>query len=101
MRWGLFSEIVYMSWDTLRGNKMRSALTVLGIVIGITSLLRGFDDSFRDLLRGLGPNTIVVAKFSGLSLASGGNFNELMKRPNLTPADSEAIMAGAPSIAVV
>jgi putative ABC transport system permease protein len=107
MRWGLFSEIVYMSWDTLRGNKMRSALTVLGIVIGITSivgmtaLLRGFDDSFRDLLRGIGPNTIIVAKFSGLSLASGGNFNELMKRPNITPADAEAIAKGAPSIAVV
>ena len=44
-----------MSWDTLRGNKMRSALTVLGIVIGITSivgmtsLIRGFDESFTRL----------------------------------------------------
>jgi putative ABC transport system permease protein len=107
MRWGLFSEIVYMSWDTLRGNKMRSALTVLGIVIGITSivgmtsLLRGFDDSFRDLLRGFGPNTIMVAKFSGLSLASGSKFQDLMKRPNITPADAEAIARSAPSIAVV
>ena len=39
-----------MSIDTLRTNKMRSALTVLGVVIGITSivgmtsLIRGFDD---------------------------------------------------------
>ena len=54
MRWSLFGEIVAMSWDTLRGNKLRSALTVLGIVIGITSivgmtsLIRGFDESFRD-----------------------------------------------------
>jgi hypothetical protein len=31
MRWALFSEIVVMSWETLRGNKMRSFLTVLGI----------------------------------------------------------------------
>jgi putative ABC transport system permease protein len=58
MRWSLFSEIVVMSWDTLRGNKMRSALTVLGIVIGITSivgmtsLIRGFTESFHDLIKG-------------------------------------------------
>jgi len=49
IRTGLLSEIVAMAWDTLRGNKMRSALTVLGVVIGITSivgmtsLIRGFD----------------------------------------------------------
>ena len=46
-----------MSWDTLRTNKMRSALTVLGVVIGITSivgmtsLIRGFDESLRDSIR--------------------------------------------------
>ena len=39
MRWSLFSEIVSMSWDTLRSNKLRSALTVLGIVIGITAVV--------------------------------------------------------------
>ncbi len=47
-------EILAMSWDTVRSNKLRSFLTVLGIVIGITSivgmtaLIRGFDQSFRD-----------------------------------------------------
>jgi putative ABC transport system permease protein len=107
MRWGLFDEIVRMSWDTLRTNKMRSALTVLGIVIGITSivgmtsLLRGFDESFRDLLRGIGPNTIVVAKFSGISMASGMSFQEMMKRPNITPADADAIETAAKSIGIV
>ena len=56
VRAGLLSEIFVMSWDTLRGNKMRSALTVLGVVIGITSivgmtsLIRGFDQSLRDLI---------------------------------------------------
>ena len=107
MRWTLFNEIIAMSWDTLRGNKLRSALTVLGIVIGITSivgmtsLIRGFDESFRDLIRGLGPNTIVVAKFSGLSVAGGASFQQLLKRPNITPDDADAIQAQAPSIAVV
>ena len=44
-----------MAMGTLRGNKMRSALTMLGVVIGVTSivgmtsLIRGFDSSLRDL----------------------------------------------------
>ena len=63
-----------MSFDTLRTNKMRSALTVLGVVIGITSivgmtsLIRGFDQSLRDSISQLGPNTIMVQKFGGAQL---------------------------------
>ena len=96
MRWGLFSEILVMSWGTIRGNKLRSSLTVLGIVIGITSivgitsLLRGFEESFKDLIRQIGPDTIFVQKFSGISM-SGGNFDVIMRRPNITPDDAEAI----------
>jgi putative ABC transport system permease protein len=107
MRWSLFNEILAMSWDTVRGNKMRSFLTVLGIVIGITSivgmtaLIRGFDQSFQDLLKGIGPTTVYVAKMSGLSLSAGASFQELAKRPNLTPDDAAAIERHAPSIQVV
>ena len=63
-----------MSIDTLRTSKMRSALTVLGVVIGITSivgmtsLIRGFDQSLRDSISQLGPNTIIVQKFGGAEL---------------------------------
>ena len=41
MRWSLFGEIFTMAWDTLRGNKLRSALTVLGVVIGMTASIVG------------------------------------------------------------
>lgn len=107
MRWGLFDEILRMSVDTLRNNKMRSALTVLGIVIGITSivgmtaLIRGFDQSLRDSIQSLGPDTIVVAKFSGISVAAGADFEALLMRPNMTPEDATAIERDAPSIAMV
>ncbi len=107
MRWGLFNEILQMSWETLRGNKLRSALTVLGVVIGITSivgmtaLIRGFDQSLRDSIKSLGPDTITVAKFSALSMASGADFQNLLMRPNMTPEDAAAIQRDAPSIAVV
>ena len=56
---------------------MRSALTVLGVVIGITSivgmtaLIRGFDQSLRDMIRAIGPNTIFVQRFGITSFASG------------------------------
>jgi putative ABC transport system permease protein len=97
MRWSLFTEIVAMSWDTLRANKLRSILTILGIVIGITSivgitsLLRGFDLSFKALIQQIGPNTIFVQKFSGISTSSGLDFQAIMRRPNITPADAAAI----------
>ena len=93
--------------DSLRANKLRSALTILGVVIGITaivgmtSLIRGFDQSLRDSIRELGPNTIFVAKFSGLSIAAGGEFAELLRRPNLTVEDATAIEKLAPSAGIV
>ena len=60
MRTELLREIVVMAFDTVRSNKLRSGLTVLGVVIGITSivgmtsLVRGFDESLRDSIRELG-----------------------------------------------
>jgi putative ABC transport system permease protein len=97
LRAGLLGEILSMSVDTLRTNKMRSALTILGVVIGITSivsvtaLLRGFDESFKDLFRQLGPNTVFVAKFSFVSRSQGKSFRDLIKRPNLNAQDARAI----------
>ena len=107
MRNGLFIEMLHMAIDTVRTNKMRSALTILGVLIGITSIVgmtsmvRGFDESLRDSLRSIGPNTIFVIQFSGLSLSSGDDFFDLLQRPNLTPSDARAIRRLAPSIASV
>lgn len=107
IRTGLAAEIVVMAFDTLRANTLRSALTVIGIVIGITSivgmtsLIRGFDESLRNSIRELGPRTIFVAKFSGVSVAAGKEFTELIKRPVLTVADARAIARECPSVAMV
>jgi putative ABC transport system permease protein len=107
LRSGLLGEIVAMSFDTLRTSKMRSALTVLGVVIGITSivgmtsLIRGFDESLRDSIRALGPNTIYVQKMGALSFSSGKTFLELIRRPNITREDARAIARECPSVAIV
>src|SRR3954451_7080995 len=108
LRAGLLREIVTMSVDTLRTNKMRSALTVLGVVIGITSivgmtsLLRGFDNSLRDSISQLGPDTIMVQKWGALSLVgSGKSFLEVARRPNLSREDAVAIERDCPSVALI
>ncbi len=103
MRFALFTDIIGLAYDTLRANKLRASLTILGVVIGITaivgmtSLIRGFDESLRDSFRELGPDTLFVAKFSGLSFASGKEFKDLIKRPVLTVQDAKAIERDAPA----
>jgi len=76
---------------------------VLGVVIGVTSivgmtsLIRGFGDQFESLIRQMGSDTIYVAKLSISSFASGKDFWEVMRRPDLTEEDAAAIKLGAPS----
>jgi putative ABC transport system permease protein len=100
----LAGEVVRMALETIKGNKLRSALTILGVVIGITSivgmtsLIRGFDESLRDQVRALGPNTIFVSKLSIVSISAGTEFSELLRRPNLTVDDAKAIQKLAPSV---
>ena len=99
LRAGLLPEIFTMAVETLRGDKLRSALTILGVVIGITSivsvtaLLRGFDESFKDMFRQMGPTTMFVAKFSFVSRSQGKSFRDLIKRPNISIDDARAIGA--------
>ncbi len=96
-RWELLREVVTMAIETLRANKLRSALTIVGVVIGVTavvgmtSLVRGFDRSLQAMLDTLGPKTLFVVKFSGFSFMSGKNFLDLLKRPNLSEGDARAI----------
>lgn len=106
LRAGLFAEILAMALDTLRANKLRSALTILGVVIGVTSivamssLIRGFSDQMHQLIRQMGSDTVYLQKFGFSSFASGRSFLEVLKRPNLTEEDAKAI-ARAPSVGIV
>src|SRR6266478_3048390 len=107
IRAGLVKEVVSMAIDTVRSNKMRSGLTILGVVIGITSivgmtaLIRGFDESLREMIRTIGPNTIFIQRFGITSFANGAEFRELIKRPDLSISDARAIETQASTIALV
>src|SRR6266404_8091197 len=97
IRTGLVKEVISMAFDTVRTNKMRSGLTVLGVVIGITAIvgmtaiIRGFDQSLRDMVRAIGPDTIFLQRFGVTSFAGGAEIRDLLKRPNLTVSDARAI----------
>src|SRR3954447_15073462 len=58
-----------MAIDTLRGNKLRSFLTVFGVVIGvitvmlIASIISGIDLSVRKEVESFGTRSIFIAKF--------------------------------------
>jgi putative ABC transport system permease protein len=107
LRLALLWEVIAMAFDTVRTNKLRSALTVLGIVVGImsivgmTALIRGFDQSLRDLIRNVGPNTIFVQRFGVTSFASGAELKDLLKRPTLTVSDARALEAQTETIEFV
>ncbi|MBL8142548.1 MAG: ABC transporter permease [Acidobacteria bacterium] len=106
-RTGLISEVLRMALDTLRNNMLRSALTILGVVIGVTSivgmtsLVRGFGDQLQELIRQMGADSVYVSKMSISSFASGKSFMDILKRPNITEADAKAIKDMVPSAGIV
>src|SRR5918996_1463722 len=95
-----------MALDTLRANKLRSSLTILGVVIGITaivgmtSLVRGFDESLRESIRELGPNTIFLSKISIMSIAGGTTYKALFAPTGIDPVNKK-IRLGAVQYTVV
>src|SRR5207248_2585143 len=97
IRVGLLHEVVAMAFDTVLANKMRSALTVLGVVIGITSivgmtsLVRGFDESLRELIAQAGPNLIYIERYGASSFVNGFELQEFLRRPNITISDARAL----------
>src|ERR1700727_246719 len=86
-----FGEIVRMALDTIRSNKLRSSLTVLGIVIGvavvigISSIVRGMNDQFQQAISSLGSDIIFAFH---MPLAFGRPTEEIRKRREL-PFDDD------------
>ncbi len=87
-------ETVKMALDTLRANKLRSALTILGIVIGvmtvivISSVVTGLNNSVSDLVESLGSNVLFVFRFP---VFADRPTTEMLTRKQLTYDDAMAI----------
>src|SRR5918999_1466836 len=105
MRFDDIKESALMALDTLRTNKLRSSLTILGVSVGVitvifmVSIIHGLNKAFADQIESLGSNTIFVAKFEPSFGRPPGP--EEIHRKDLTMEDADALRREAPSIAGV
>jgi putative ABC transport system permease protein len=102
MKFTTTPENVNMALAALWAHRFRSALTILGIVIGITtvvtvsSLLTGLREGIVVFFQEFGPDNIFLARFSG-DPASGGRPNEQKRRP-IRPEYAAYIERTCPSV---
>jgi putative ABC transport system permease protein len=95
------AQTLFEALESLNGNKMRSGLTVLGIVIGVAAVIamlsvgRGAEASITGSISGIGTNLLFVFR---------GDFSDTIRNPKpLTLGDAQAISDPfqAPSVALV
>src|SRR5438105_9068099 len=88
-------ETVHIAMDTVAKNKLRSGLTVLGIVIGvmtviaISSVVRGLNSRIQEQVAEMGSNVIWVYRFDVFQF--GRPSPELLTRKELSLEDAMAI----------
>jgi putative ABC transport system permease protein len=100
---GTFSRMaegVGVALDSLRSNKVRAALTILGVAIGVTvviamaSAIAGIDHSITAILESAGPKTFFVQRYfsGGLEVSDGSDEMSPWRRmPWITTDEAEMI----------
>jgi putative ABC transport system permease protein len=100
------ADILHETFSALTANKVRTALTMLGIVIGISSVIilvaigQGAQSQIQSSIQSIGSNLIIIYPGAQRSFgygASGGRGNAT----TLTPADADAIAANVQNISSV
>jgi putative ABC transport system permease protein len=91
-------EGVLMALDAMRANKMRSALTVLGVIIGVAtvmtmaSIVQGVRSQIFNAIEVAGPTTFYVMRYFSQTPLNPDNLPyEVRIRPVLRESDAEAI----------
>ena len=78
---------VLLAFDTLRAYKLRAFLTILGVIIGtgtiigVGSILTGFDGAVSGVLQSFGTNTLLVFKFRIGVVLGNRTPEERMRKP--------------------
>jgi len=95
MNWDEIKESAIMALDTVWTNKIRSGLTILGVLVGVVtvmfmvSIIQGLNRSFAKQLESIGSNIIYAVKFDP-SFGRQPTQEERM-RPDFTIEDAEAL----------
>jgi putative ABC transport system permease protein len=94
---------VPLAMAALRGHKLRSLLTVLGVIIGtgtiigVGSIIAGFDGAITNILKSFGTNNLIVFKFR-IGFRAGNLTPEERLRKPLTLDQAHAIAERCPSV---
>ena len=97
-------ESVKIAFQALRANKLRSFLTTLGIIIGITtvisihSIIQGLNKSFYTSISALGSDTLFIQKFAWFSRE---DWIKARNRKNITMREVNAIKEQATMVKAV
>jgi putative ABC transport system permease protein len=89
-------ESLSMAWLSLRSNKLRSFLTLLGIIIGVltviavVSVIQGLNNYVYTKMSFYGANDFSVQKFS-MMISTVKEFREQMKRKDLTMTEVQLL----------
>jgi len=103
----LVLETLTIARRALAANRMRSMLALLGIVIGVgtvigmVSLINGFQRSFQQNIQSFGNNTLYIRRIRPGIQFSGGVPDSLKQRKAFTIDDAKAILAQSPAVAAV
>src|SRR5271163_3345945 len=97
-------ENLKQAMDTLRAHKMRSALTVFGVVLGVSvimlvaALIKGFDEEIQENINQYGADTAFVSRWDQGPHGNGGRPLEERLRKPLTLEDGQALQEDCPAI---
>jgi len=89
--WVTFAETMRLALDSLRAHKLRSFLTLLGVILAVTtlvsvmSIIEGLNFYIADKVANLGANVLVVDRFG--IITSEDQWVKAQKRPILTMED--------------
>jgi putative ABC transport system permease protein len=96
-------DSVGMAFGSLRANKFRSFLTILGVMIGVASviamasIINGMNGQMNNEIDEMGSNVIFITKFEP-NVSHEDLSDEDRNRPPITVGEAEAILKNCPTV---
>ena len=101
-----YKENLLLALDAMRAHKLRSFLTVLGVIIGVSvlllvvALLEGFNQGVVERITGFGADSAFVSRLQNGPLIARPTKEQRERKP-LTLEDAQAILELSPSVKAV